>query len=607
MNTKEFLQYFPGFCIQTFDDLDIKLYPGTSKDESLITCRKPSNYTKDEIKSLNDRGAGIYFTPNKFPKGKRGEEYCEGVNAWYVESDDLSIDEQWANLKSSPLAPSFVVQSKNSLHAYWLAKDGTKENFKRVVKGLVKHFQGDSACAEISRVLRVPGFYHKKDRNNPFLIGVVEEHPECAYTESEMIASFPYEEEKPKSLIVQKIINTDDFWQMMGKLDNKSVLIRLSGQSIVNGEIIEFKKRRPAGEYIYVNGGMCDAWLDEQGMIGSGKRGGPTWIQWLGFYNIPKSEIARWAKDNLAEVKKWTEEHEPKKELIKNQIEKIEQPIKKKTSKIRYTWGTQELDDSFGIIKPGNFIVAAAKRNSGKTTFAFDMACKNAKLGRKVLFLSLEMDTEDIIENIGRKYSGITIPEERDYKIPEVKQLAFDRKVLEIKNMENLFLKGLRSTENILWETILTTIQSYQDLDLIFLDNLDLIGSEPKEFELDRQKRIVKNILSFTYSQNIPLILIHHYRKSSFQGKEKGMDEMSGSGKIADGADMVIKISRNSDPEATYPERYQTTLYLQKCRGYQESIKSIYFIKGTFVDIPSEENNLDSIAKSFGGELLPEF
>ena len=53
MNTKEFLSYFPGFCIQTFDD-------STSvKDKSLTTCGKPSKYTKDRIKELNDLGAGI--------------------------------------------------------------------------------------------------------------------------------------------------------------------------------------------------------------------------------------------------------------------------------------------------------------------------------------------------------------------------------------------------------------------------------------------------------------------------------------------------------------------------------------------------------------------
>jgi hypothetical protein len=69
-------------------------------------------------------------------------------------------------------------------------------------------------------------------------------------------------------------------------------------------------------------------------------------------------------------------------------------------------------------------------------------------------------------------------------------------------------------------------------------------------------------------------------------GKDFGMDEMSGSGKIGDGADIVLKVYRSVNPEDEYPEKYKTTLFLQKCRGYSENVASVYFIKGEFVDEP---------------------
>lgn len=589
MSPKEFLQFFPDFAIQLFDDNHQK---GAEKDKTLIKLGKPSAFTKDEIFSLNKRGAGVYFTPNKFPSGGRTKDKdkwnsCTGVNAWIVENDDLTIDEQWKNIKASPLPPSFVVQSKNSLHCYWLAKEGTIDNYERIVKGLIKHFGGDSSCQDISRVFRIPGFLHQKDRANPFLIGIVDEHPELRYDDLDMMWAFPFNKEEPKPLILREI-NTDDFWSMLGSLDNKSVLVRLSGQPIVNNEMIEFKKRRPVGEHIYVNGVACDGWLDETGMIGSGKRGGPTWIQWIGYYGIAKSEIARWAKDNLVEVKKWCEEHEQK--VVEKQIEEVGKVVKK-DYELRYTWGTPELDGTFGIKKRGNFIVLASKRSSGKTTFVFDMACKNAMLGHKVLFLSLEMDTKDIKDDFARKYAGITIPEERDYKIPEHKQLAFQRKQDELDGIKNLVLEGMRNIDGVLWKTILATIAKHKNLDLVIIDNLDMISSENRENDLERQKRIVKSILAFTHTEQVPLILIHHYRKTSSEGKDKGMDEMAGSGKIADGADMVLKVSRVTDPNAPYPDKYETTLFLQKCRGYREAVKKVYFIHGTFCDMPPITNN----------------
>ncbi|MFH2018857.1 MAG: DnaB-like helicase C-terminal domain-containing protein [bacterium] len=592
---------------------------GVEKDRSLITCGKPNNYTREQLSDLNNKGAGIYFTPNSFPEGIRRAEKCKGVNAWIVENDKLSIDDQWKNLKNAPLKPSFVVQTKNSLHAYWLAKKGTIENYTKIIKGLIGYFNGDPACKDISRVFRVPGFLHQKDRNNPVMIGLIEEQPQNRYTEEQMATAFPEPaEEKKTSLIIQKIVKTNDFWEMLGNLDNKSVLIRLSGQPIVKGEIIEFKKRRPTGEYIYVNGQMCDGWLDDQGMIGSGKQGGPTWIQWLGFYGVSKSEIARWAKDNLSEVKEWMLEHEPPKEIIiKRQVENIGKERTKKDYKLRYTWGTRGLDVNLAIIKRGNFIVAAAKRNSGKTTFTFNMAYENAKKGHKVLYLSLEMDEDEIKEMFARSYAQITIEEELDYKIPEYKKKKFDDKIKQIDSIENLYLKSIRRGKNILWETILQVISEFDNLDLIFIDNLDLIAGESRESDLDRQKRIVSSIMSFTSDKQIPVILIHHYRKS-LGGKDKGMDEMSGSGKIGDGADRVIKILRNSDALALYPEKFETKIFLQKGRGYPECFKNVYFIRGDFVDEPptwEEYNNqpatdclnIDSIAEAFGGEIIPSF
>lgn len=562
MTTKQFLSHFPGLCLQTFDDSP------KDKDIKLTTCGKPSSYPNGMLNTLNKNGAGIYFTPNSFPTGVRRAALCAGVNAWILENDNLSIEEQWKNLKASPLYPSFVVRSKNSLHAYWLALDGTIDNYQTIIRGLIKHFQGDEACKDVSRVFRIPGFYHKKDRENPFLIELVEENAKV-YTEAEMLAAFPYVEEKKQGFI--RVENKEDIWATLSSLDNKSVLERLSGQPIVNNEIITFAKRS-VGEYILVDGDPCDGWLDDKGKIGSGKRGGPTWIQWLGYYGRSKADIVQWAKDNLIEVR----DFEKGKFL---RMPAIKQP---KDYPLRYTWGTREMDIAFAIIKRTNFIVLAAKRSSGKTTLAFDMACKNAMLGHKVLFISLEMDEEDIKDDFGRKYAGITVEEELDYKIPEGKQIAYQKKIAEINSLSNLSIKGVRRGGGASWDSILEIISFHDELDLIYIDNLDLIEAIDKENDLDRQKRIVKNIMGFTSSRKIPIILIHHYRKSF--GKDRGMDEMAGSGKIGDGADRVVKVTRNQKEGAPYPEKYRSTVYLQKGRGYPESFKEVYFIQGTFVD-----------------------
>jgi hypothetical protein len=247
----------------------------------------------------------------------------------------------------------------------------------------------------------------------------------------------------------------------------------------------------------------------------------------------------------------------------------------------RFTWGTQNLNYNFAIIKETDFIVIGAKRSSGKTIFSIFMAMKNAIMGHKVLYLSLEMDTEMILDDIGRKYSGITIEEEFENTIPEIKKRAYERKKNEIKSIENLILKGIRRNSNITWNTVKEVIKE-ENADIIFIDNLDLIQDEKEKNNNDRQAKITREMMSYSSENHTPIILIHHYRKA---GKEdRGMDELSGSGKIADNADRIVTLKKAGAIGDPYPINCQTEISLIKGRGYPENTQTIFFIKGSFVD-----------------------
>ena len=123
--------------------------------------------------------------------------------------------------------------------------------------------------------------------------------------------------------------------------------------------------------------------------------------------------------------------------------------------------------------------------------------------------------------------------------------------------------------------------------DIVFIDNLDCINGNKGEDNNERQKKIVNLLMNYTSVKNIPIILIHHYRKGN--KNTSGMDEMAGSGKVADGADIIINLSRRSIEEAKadniqFPETNKTVLWVQKGRGYDDKAMEIYFINGTFKD-----------------------
>jgi len=59
-------------------------------------------------------------------------------------------------------------------------------------------------------------------------------------------------------------------------------------------------------------------------------------------------------------------------------------------------------------------------------------------MGHNVLYFSLEMDTNELINNLARKYACFEIEEEFKKNIPETKKYAFEKKRLEILQNKKL-------------------------------------------------------------------------------------------------------------------------------------------------------------------------
>ena len=95
------------------------------------------------------------------------------LNGLHIDIDfksiTISAEEAERKLQQLMLLPSKVVASGGGLHAYWLFKEAlpaTPENIERVeglLQLLADHLGGDPACAEASRLMRLPGSHNTKD------------------------------------------------------------------------------------------------------------------------------------------------------------------------------------------------------------------------------------------------------------------------------------------------------------------------------------------------------------------------------------------------------------------------------------------------------------
>lgn len=142
----------------------------------------------NKAKEINKKGYGIFFTPNPCD-GRLLTKNVISINWWFVDVDEGEKSEILNKIKKSPLYPTIIIETKRGYHAYWKAKNATKENFRRIEQGLIDYFGGDNAVKNPNRLMRCPNFYHMKDPNNPFFIKIIEQNNN-SYQEALMELTF---------------------------------------------------------------------------------------------------------------------------------------------------------------------------------------------------------------------------------------------------------------------------------------------------------------------------------------------------------------------------------------------------------------------------------
>lgn len=166
--TRRFIENLCGDSrptFQTFDDA-IKDDGKKRKDPSLSRILQGLNDENlAELKRLNGLQSGIFIMVNEGDGIWRSNNSVRRVRAVFLDLDGASLE---AVLESG-LQPHMTVESSpGRYHVYWLVDDCSLEQFKQIQRQLALRFNGDQSVTDLCRVMRLPGFVHHKDRNNPF-------------------------------------------------------------------------------------------------------------------------------------------------------------------------------------------------------------------------------------------------------------------------------------------------------------------------------------------------------------------------------------------------------------------------------------------------------
>lgn len=193
-------------CFRAFKPKDAPDVPSNRPQKLQMKLSElASGCGESELRGLNQT-RGIYFAPNA---GGHTDAEIREYKAVFVEKDDLTICEQHELLDRAPLKTSIRVETKRSVHAYWLLKPGcSAKDWKDAQALIIEFFDGDRANKNPSRLMRLPGFEHLTYVSNGELerklVSIVEFQPAVRYSIDDILAAFPRQNGVKKSTTIQR-------------------------------------------------------------------------------------------------------------------------------------------------------------------------------------------------------------------------------------------------------------------------------------------------------------------------------------------------------------------------------------------------------------------
>lgn len=162
---------------------------------------------------LNIEGYEAYFTVNGFRDALDAKkEHCTSINAFFVDIDGRKDLQELEEIKQK-LEPSFILETKNGHHIYWLLDEPIFKDelideswedvvakWERIEQSIVTTLKADKVVKDLTRIMRIPNTYYWKKsgdlyksgiENAPFKIKGIHKNISANYTMDQVAEIFP--------------------------------------------------------------------------------------------------------------------------------------------------------------------------------------------------------------------------------------------------------------------------------------------------------------------------------------------------------------------------------------------------------------------------------
>jgi hypothetical protein len=149
------------FTFQTFDDSEAK------RPELARVVHGTLAQSFSELSRLSVLGAGVFVTLNRTDLRGRRKANIIAIRALFADLDGAPIPD----LASLGLPAHIVVETSTSrFHVHWRVEGLETGDFTGLQARLAALFRGDPTVSDLPRVVRLPGFPHQKNLNNPHMV-----------------------------------------------------------------------------------------------------------------------------------------------------------------------------------------------------------------------------------------------------------------------------------------------------------------------------------------------------------------------------------------------------------------------------------------------------
>ena len=138
----------------------------------------------NKLKKLNDKGYHMFFGVNpRYQKGGTKDD-IKHIFTLHTDLDAKDFDDNidhgkkliWEKIKKIDPQPSLLVMSGSGYHCYWILKEPFEieslQDIERIetINRKLGYVLGGDSVADISRILRLPGFNNVKDPKNSIFV-----------------------------------------------------------------------------------------------------------------------------------------------------------------------------------------------------------------------------------------------------------------------------------------------------------------------------------------------------------------------------------------------------------------------------------------------------